>query len=172
MKDASYLITMAIAGIIFTATMVYIAATTNAFTPQNVTAPSITIPRFEEIPEQTIDCKICHEKPEDIIKHRNGGRYCTKCHGDDLHRLHTQEETVNLTCQYCHTEQGRIPRRLPGHESICDSCHGYPDPLQPSFGNLIDIHIKKGHTCDLCHVQDIQSLHEKNILSSKLAGSG
>lgn len=163
MKDTPYLAAMTITGILLIATTTYIATTTDAFTPQNTTTPNITItiPRFEPIPEQSINCTLCHEAPENLEKHRSGGRYCRDCHGAELHKLHTSDETVNLTCQRCHIDNATVPRRLPGHSIICDTCHAYPDPLQPSYGNLITIHIKRGYTCDICHIQDIQSLHQR-----------
>ncbi|RZB29220.1 MAG: hypothetical protein AEth_01362 [Candidatus Argoarchaeum ethanivorans] len=162
MKDTPYIITMVITGIILIASAAYIAATTNVFAPKNVTNPQIIIPEFEEIQEQTIECNICHKQPENLTRHKDGGNYCKACHGADLHDLHTSDKTVNLTCQYCHTDNAITPQRLPGHEIICDTCHNYDDPLKPSSGNIIDIHIKKGYTCDLCHIQDLQSLHERS----------
>ncbi len=161
MNDKSYLIIMALIGIFLTASIVYLAGTTDVFRLQNKTAKEeVQIPIFEAIPEQKIDCKLCHTQPENYTKHIKGGDYCGACHGTELHSLHIKDTTANLTCTTCHGSSQAIPEKLPDHASICDTCHGFPDPLQPSFGNLITIHITRGYTCDVCHIQDIQSLHK------------
>lgn len=162
MNDKSYLILMALTGIFLAASIVYLAGTTDVFKLQNMTAKEeIHIPIFEEIPGQKIDCKLCHIQPENLTKHIKGGDYCGACHGTELHSLHIKDTTANLTCTTCHgSSHQTIPEKLPDHSSICDTCHGYPDPLQPSFGNMITIHVTRGYTCDVCHVQDIQSLHK------------
>lgn len=139
--------------------MVYIAQTTDAFTPVNKsTIQEIEIPEFEAIPEQMIDCRICHKNPETLFKHTHGGNYCSACHGMDLHDLHKKENGPD--CKTCHGDDRKIPEKLPGHTMVCDSCHGYPDALSPSSGNLITIHASRGHPCDTCHIQDIESLHK------------
>ncbi len=160
MDERSYLITMLLAGIFLTGSLIYLAETTDAFKSQNNTVrEEIQIPIFEAIPEQTIDCRLCHIHPENLTRHINGGNYCAACHGTLLHSLHIKDTTSSLTCNTCHGSNQAIPEKLPGHPVICDACHGYPDPLQPSYGNIITIHITRGFTCDVCHVQDIQSLH-------------
>jgi len=146
-------------GLFLIVSIVYIAQTTDAFTPLNEsTIPEIKIPEFEAIPEQAIDCRVCHKNPETLFKHTNGGNYCPACHGTQLHDLHIIENGPD--CKTCHGDNGKIPAILPGHTIICDSCHGYPDALSPSSGNLITIHVARGQTCDICHIQDIASLHK------------
>ncbi len=144
-------------GFFLTISLFHLAATTDAFSSRNNTAKeAIIMPVFEAIPEQTIDCGICHRQPENLTEHINGGKYCAACHGTDLHELHKKE----VECSYCHGSSITIPERLDGHPVICDNCHGYPDPMVPSYGNLITIHTTRGQSCDICHVQDIQSLHK------------
>lgn len=164
MNDKNYVITMALVGMVLIASLIYLAETTDAFTSQNNTVrEEIRIPEFEAIPEQTIDCTLCHKQPEKLTKHIMGGNYCAACHGTELHDLH-KKETTPLTCITCHGSNATVPKRLPEHPTICDTCHGYPDPLSPSYGNLITIHITRGYTCDICHIQDLQSLHKVNAV--------
>ncbi|RLG24269.1 hypothetical protein DRN85_07920 [Methanosarcinales archaeon] len=170
-RDTAYLIAMLITGIVLAGSIVYIALTTGTLTPTQEDRTEegggrVMIPEFKEIPEQSIDCKICHLKPEKIPEHMNGGAYCAACHGSDVHGLHTSDKTVNLSCRYCHNPTTYIPKRLPGDETVCDACHDPKDPLKPSYGGIIEIHIYRGYTCDLCHVEDIQSLHQDLILGS------
>lgn len=170
MDDKNYLKIMLLAGIFLVVSLIYLAETTDAFRSQNNTASEeIQIPKFESIPEQTIDCVFCHINPEKLTKHINGGNYCVACHGSELHNLHIKDTTSKLTCKTCHRSNQLIPEKLPGHTIICDTCHGYPEPLQPSYGNIITIHKTRGYTCDICHIQDIQSIHEikTNKLKSK-----
>lgn len=125
MYDRNYLITMALMGFFLTVSLFYLAATTDAFSSRNNTArEDFLLPVFEAIPEQTVNCVICHMRPENLTGHINGGNYCA-------------------------------------------SCHGYPDPMAPSFGNLITIHTTRGKTCDICHIQDIQSLHKIDSAPAK-----
>ena len=157
MNDRNYIITMSLMGFFLIVSLFYLALTTNAFSSRNDTVKDeIVLPVFESIPEQTIDCTICHRQPENLTEHINGGKYCAACHGTDLHELHKKE----LECNVCHGSNAAIPRRLDGHQAICDTCHGYPDPAAPSYGNLITIHTARGRPCDICHIQDIQSLHK------------
>ncbi len=159
MNDRNYLRIMVVTGLFLIVSMAYIAQTTDVFTPMNKsTSQEIKIPEFEAIPEQTIDCKLCHKKPETLVKHTLGGYYCSACHGTDLHELHNTENGPD--CKACHGDEGKIPKKLPGHTIICDSCHGYPDALSPSSGNLITIHGARGYPCDICHIQDIESMHK------------
>jgi hypothetical protein len=159
MDDRNYFLTMVVTGFFLIVSIVYIAQTTDAFTPLNKSiGQEIKIPEFEAIPEQTVDCELCHKNPETLFKHTIGGNYCSACHGTELHDMHKNENGPD--CKTCHGDDGKIPDKLPGHMIICDSCHGYPDALSSSFGNLITIHVARGHPCDICHIQDIANLHK------------
>ncbi len=164
-RDTPYLIAMLITCIVLIGSITYIALTTDISTPPSdreteAATDEVVIPEFKDIPGQSIDCTICHMEPEKIPKHMNGGIYCAACHGSKIHDLHTSDSTVNLSCTYCHNPTTSVPERLPGHEIVCDTCHDPKDPLKPSFGGIIEIHIYRGYACDLCHVEDIQSMHE------------
>ncbi len=155
---------MVLMGVFLTISLFYLAVTTDAFSPRNNTdGEKLTLPVFEAIPEQTIDCGICHRQPDNLTEHINGGKYCAACHGTDLHELHKKK----VECSNCHGSSITIPERLDEHLSICDTCHGYPDPMAPSFGNLITIHTSRDRTCDICHIQDIQSLHKMDQTRAK-----
>ncbi len=161
MNEKNYLITMALSGILLILSLIHLAGTTDAFASRdNTVAEQIQIPEFEAIPEQTMDCTLCHEQPENLTEHITGGKFCMSCHGTQLHELHKKD--TELTCKTCHGRSASvgIPQKLPGSEIICDTCHGFPDPLTPSYGNLITIHVTRGYTCDICHIQDLQSLHK------------
>ena len=164
MNDRNYLITMLIMGIFLIISLFYLAATTDAFSSSDdIANEKLVLPRFEAIPEQTIECALCHRQPENLTEHINGGNYCAACHGIDLHELHNKE----LECNNCHGNNVKIPQRLDEHPVICDACHGYPDPMAPSYGNLMTIHTARGLPCDICHIQDIQSLHQMDEKSAK-----
>lgn len=61
MYDRNYLITMALMGFFLTVSLFYLAATTDAFSSRNNTArEDFLLPVFEAIPEQTVNCVICH----------------------------------------------------------------------------------------------------------------
>ncbi len=154
---------MALSGILLILSLIHLAGTTDAFASRDIAVvENIQVPEFEAIPEQTIDCTLCHKQPENLTKHMNGGNFCPACHGTELHELHKKSTKPELTCKACHGNSTaiEIPQKLPGSDTICNTCHGFPDPLTPSYGNLITIHIARGHTCDVCHIQDLQSLHK------------
>ncbi|MCD4808870.1 MAG: hypothetical protein K8R17_03120, partial [Methanosarcinales archaeon] len=115
MKDKTYITIIALSGILLIVGVVYLAVTTDIFEPQNETdVEEIIIPEFEPIPEQTIDCEICHTHPEKEKKHIEGGIYCEPCHGTDLHDLHIKETTANLSCVVCHGLEPIIPEKVSG----------------------------------------------------------
>jgi len=167
MKDRTYLIIIALTAILLMVGLVYLAGTTDILVPKNDTEiEDIFIPEFEPILEQTIDCKICHVNPIKVTKHIQGGDYCEPCHGNQLHDIHIKDASTNVECVTCHYGKSFLPEKIPGHNSVCDTCHGYPDPVQPSYGNIITIHETRGHGCQICHIQDIQTLHENSLKNS------
>ena len=164
MSDKNYLSMIVFVGILLILSVVYLAETTDLFADKvdNI-EQEVIIPEFEAIPDQAINCNACHVNPEDRGKHINGSEYCGACHGFDIHELHMQrllDTSGDFTCSICHTDDPIIPQKLPDRSSICDSCHGYPDPSEPSYGNIITIHMTRGYTCDICHIQDIQTIHK------------
>jgi len=110
MKDNRYLIIAAVVGIVLIISLVYLAQTTGIFTPEKETAhEELVIPTFEAIPEQTVNCNLCHIQPEILTKHVNGGIYCTKCHESDIHNIHLRDNTNNSICNACHGSNQTIP---------------------------------------------------------------
>lgn len=167
MKDRNYIIIIALTAILLMLGLLYLAGTSDILVPKNdIEVDEVFIPEFEPILEQTIDCKICHVKPEKVTKHIHGGDYCEPCHGNELHNIHIKDASTNISCVVCHFGESFLPEKLPDHTSVCDTCHGYPDPVQPSYGNIITIHATRGHACTICHIQDIQTLHEDSLKNS------
>lgn len=168
LNDKNYLILISLTAILLIVSVIYLAGTTDVFAHRsNTDSEEIHIPTFETIPEQTVDCELCHIQPEELTKHINGGNYCAECHETEIHGIHISNTTTDVPCAACHgdTNNPTIPEKLPEQPTICDSCHAYPDGSQPSYGNLIVIHITRGYTCNLCHIQDIQTLHKSASLN-------
>lgn len=168
MNDKNYVMIIAVTGILLTVCLIYLAGSTDTFTPRNTTREEFVIPEFESIPEQTVDCKLCHIQPKYLPKHIEGGNYCGECHESDIHGLHLDALTDTFTCDTCHGSNQTIPQKLPEHSVICDTCHDYPDPSQPSYGNLITIHMTRGYACNICHIQDLQNLHKAAYVNRTL----
>ncbi|MCX9073524.1 MAG: hypothetical protein OIN88_02545 [Candidatus Methanoperedens sp.] len=107
-------------------------------------------------------CEGCHMSGKPFIPqalrvrpHIEGGAYCLKCHTIS-HEVHPINQDV--TCEKCHSTSATIPEYVNG--SIpCNNCHGYPDPLVPSMGNLIDIHRPREITCNNCHTDECTKCH-------------
>ena len=116
-------------------------------------------PEYPELPAATVDCSACHTKATEYVDHVNGGKYCFNCHGSDPHVIHTGEGTVNLECAVCHGTGAEFRTgedfrqeavEMPAG-STCELCHDPTDPVQPSFGNLVNIHIEREIPCSGCH---------------------
>ncbi len=109
-------------------------------------------------------CEGCHMSGKTFIPqaitakpHANGGAYCLSCHtiSHDRHPVNG-----NVTCENCHGSTPSMPVFING--SIpCNNCHGYPDPLLPSYGNLMTIHRERGVACTNCHTDDCRKCHEE-----------
>jgi hypothetical protein len=72
------------------------------------------------------------------------------------------EGTKNLDCAVCHVgEAGQFskPEAEPPH-TTCEQCHDPVDPVKPSNGNLVNIHIGRDKPCTVCHTEDLNVLHE------------
>ncbi|OYT61421.1 hypothetical protein B6V01_002150 [Methanosarcinales archaeon ex4572_44] len=149
-------------------------ATTPAETPEETSAPVATpkpTPKPTQAPSvapSVIQCDLCHINSEDLVPHKEGGKYCDQCHGDQVHPIHVGSGTVNLECQVCHglPEKLSIPEASgEGHVS-CENCHAAPpDSVKPSNGDLIEIHLSRGKYCNTCHGNDVGSIH-KSLMSS------
>lgn len=119
--------------------------------------------------ELEIKCDMCHKNSENLTPHVGGGQYCEYCHGlqEKVHKIHTGEDTKNVDCSKCHGNPPTRPKPRYGLV-VCEDCHGYPDPLTPSYGNLVNIHLPHGVYCTNCHGYNIYQIHE-NVLK---VGSG
>ena len=108
-------------------------------------------------------CEACHMSGKPFIPqaltiepHQNGGQYCLSCHVIS-HEKHPMND--NVTCEKCHATATK-PVYENGYIS-CNNCHNYPDPLQPSQGNLITIHRQRGISCNTCHTDSCTKCHSE-----------
>ncbi len=107
-------------------------------------------------------CEGCHMSGKPFIPqamtikaHADGGAYCLSCHKIS-HEIHPIDD--NVTCEKCHGTSPGMPVFTNG--SIpCNDCHSYPDPLLPSYGNLITIHRDRGVACTKCHTDNCGKCH-------------
>ena len=109
-------------------------------------------------------CEACHMSGKPFIPqaltiepHQNGGQYCLSCHVIS-HEKHPVND--NVTCEKCHGTGAKKPVYENGYIS-CNDCHNYPDPLQPSQGNLITIHRQRGISCNTCHTDNCTNCHSE-----------
>jgi hypothetical protein len=107
-------------------------------------------------------CEGCHISGKSFIPqalsvkpHLNGGMYCLMCHKIS-HEVHPMNQ--NVTCEKCHGTNPTKPVFING-SITCNNCHGYPDPLTPSYGNLISIHRPRGISCNNCHNDECTKCH-------------
>ncbi len=107
-------------------------------------------------------CEGCHMSGKPFIPqamtvkpHAGGGMYCLSCHKVS-HDTHPVNE--NVTCEKCHGTSPSMPVFANG-SITCNNCHGYPDPLTPSYGNLIVVHRERGVSCNKCHTDDCRKCH-------------
>jgi hypothetical protein len=107
-------------------------------------------------------CEGCHMSGKPFIPqaktakpHIGGGIYCLVCHKIS-HDRHPIDD--NVTCEKCHGTVASIPVFANGSIS-CNNCHGYPDPLLPSGGNLITVHRERGVACTNCHTDECRKCH-------------
>jgi hypothetical protein len=109
-------------------------------------------------------CEGCHMSGKSSVPqaltvgpHQNGGQYCLTCHIIS-HEKHPMND--NVTCVKCHGTGATKPVYANGYIS-CNDCHNYPDPLQPSKGNLITIHRQREISCNTCHTDNCTKCHSE-----------
>jgi hypothetical protein len=122
-------------------------------------------------PVTTVKCELCHQNPQNLVPHINGGKLCINCHGSQVHNIHIGPGTVGLQCDTCHGFPPKIPTVQkgtgPGSYSICEQCHAAPpDSLKPSNGNLIVVHLSRGKYCTNCHGTDVGVIHMAAITNA------
>jgi hypothetical protein len=100
-------------------------------------------------------CEGCHLSGKRYIpqayqvkQHVGGSAYCLECH-TIYHNIHPINK--NVTCERCHGLTGQIPAFRNG-TITCAECHDFPDPLKPSYGNLVVIHRPRNVDCAKCHL--------------------
>ncbi len=124
------------------------------------------------------ECLGCHYNPktqyipqvDKIPGHLNATKYCIYCHVPGvLHKTRKQiDEYIaalhhNTTwakegkCSYCHRTISTASMRN------CGLCHGYPNPVEPSHGNVFVIHSPHGVDCQDCHGNNFIAIHYYHI---------
>lgn len=111
------------------------------------------------------ECIFCHKDPQNLTPHVNGGNLCLNCHGSKVHETHESNQSDD--CIPCHGNPPVTPKTLngagPGKYIVCEKCHAPPpDSMEPSNGNIINIHMSRGKSCANCHVTEIG--HEKSLI--------
>ena len=134
-------------------------STEKTVTQVSTPSPTATAPSTEDAASMTMQtsCDWCHADSRNEALHVNGGELCTQCHGGsnaEVHQLHTVQ-----VCGDCHVgTPPSVPTADEGR-SVCEKCHAYPVPSEPSYGNLVDIHIPRGVECTSCHTGPIGEIH-------------
>jgi len=135
-------------------------------TPKPTPRPTQTPAKKPTAPGQvqagTVKCELCHTNPDKYTPHMEGGKYCYNCHGSKVHEIHLGKGTINLDCKTCHGVPPKVPKAQEGHV-VCEVCHGFPNPLEPSNGNLIKIHLSRGKYCTNCHGLDLKKIHAEGL---------
>ena len=143
-------------------------------TPTPPTVPTAT-PAATVKPTPTpvtqLSCDMCHnrERTANLEAHTKGGYMVNGkpgcfdyenlggCHGGPNATVHTVHAGV-VACTQCHgSPEPHIPQKGPGN-TTCEQCHGYPNALEP-YMNLVDIHLKRGKPCTVCHRGEISEIH-------------
>jgi hypothetical protein len=108
-----------------------------------------------------VNCGDCHKRATEYVDHINGEQYCSRCHGTDPHVIHVGAGTIDLDCEVCHggVEAIMIPEKGPGG-TTCELCHAPDNPVKPSEGNLVNIHIPRGKYCTVCHDEPLVNYHK------------
>lgn len=140
------------------------AAPTVTCTPCPAQTPC---PECPEVPAGAVDCGACHAEATDYVAHVKGGRTdapgrnCFSCHTSDVHGIHVGEGTIQLNCDVCHVGSAGTfekPTAEPP-DTTCEQCHDPVNPVEPSNGNLVTIHLGRDRPCTVCHTEDLNVVH-------------
>jgi len=150
-------------------------------TPMKPTAtPSATPtakPTATPIVEMKTSCDMCHktESTANLEAHVKGGllvngkpgcfnyagvpSLASGCHGVGNATVHTVHPSEKAGCVACHGKEApSIPATGPGG-TTCELCHDKGNPLKPSEGRLVEIHLERGKDCTVCHIGEISQIH-------------
>ncbi|WP_448579696.1 hypothetical protein [Thermosphaera sp.] len=101
--------------------------------------------------ERSYTCDTCHSHAGIYSSHLEGGKYCSRCHGE-IHEIHS------MSCEVCHLKKpltilchsapsdARILTSPPEKYSVCENCHI----------NIVEVH--QGN-CQMCHLEDVNKIH-------------
>jgi len=149
-------------------------------TPTPTPTPEVLPPEVTPTPtpevkppvEMKTSCEMCHktDSTANLKAHTEGGLLVNGkpgcfnyedwhgCHGIGDATVHTVHPSEKVGCVACHGKIPTVPQEGPGGTS-CEMCHGMPNPLEPSEGRLVEIHLERGRDCTVCHVGEISEIH-------------
>ncbi len=150
------------------------APTPEAVSPVVTPAPTPEEELPTKLPTKTAtSCDMCHktERTANLKAHVEGEKSCMgsgigSCHSGEKYggadaNVHTIHPPEAVGCAGCHGKIPSIPEKGPGG-TTCEMCHGLPNPLEPSEGRLVEIHLGRGRDCTVCHVGEISEIHGLN----------
>ncbi len=120
------------------------------------------------------ECLDCHYNPktqyipqvDKIPGHLNATKYCIYCHVPNVKHKTKKQIDQYLAALHHNTTWAKEGKCSLCHKSIstenmrdCGACHGYPNPVSPSHGNVFIIHSPKGVDCQDCHGHDFILIH-------------
>ncbi len=144
-----------------------------AATPEPIQTPKPTVaptPAVKPPAQMTTGCDMCHktESTAELQAHVKGAQSCMgseigDCHSGEKYggadaNVHTIHPASAVGCAGCHGKIPTIPQNGPQGTS-CEQCHGLPNPLDPSEGRLVEVHLERGRDCAVCHVGEISQIH-------------
>lgn len=139
-------------------------------TPKATPSEITPTPARTPVAAAAVGCDMCHktEATAELTAHVEGEKSCMgseigPCHtaekyGGDEANVHTIHPSEAVGCAGCHGKIPTIPPDGPGGTS-CEECHGTPNPLEPSEGRLVEIHLDRGRACTVCHTGEISEIH-------------
>jgi len=114
------------------------------------------------------NCLACHynerrqyvPQADRIPGHLNASDFCIYCHVKNATELSEREifeaihpvHAKSRDCSECHRTYTRDELR-------CGNCHAGEDMLEPSNGNVFEIHSPRGVGCEDCHGRDMIRIH-------------
>jgi len=146
-------------------------------TPAPVETPVVPPTATPTVEMKITSCDMCHktESTANLEAHVKGGllvngkpgcfnyagvpSLASGCHGVGNATVHTVHPSEKAGCVACHGKEApSIPATGPGG-TTCELCHDKGNPLKPSQGRLVEIHLERGKDCTVCHIGEISQIH-------------
>ncbi len=124
------------------------------------------------------ECLGCHYNPktqyipqvDKIPGHLNATKYCIYCHVPGVKHKTRKQIDAYIAALHHNTTWAKEDKCSFCHKTIstenmkdCGACHGYPNPVSPSHGNVFVIHSPHGVTCQDCHGDNFIAIHYYHI---------